>query len=233
MATRLVLCPGLIGDRRMWDDVALRLKDCADIAIVEYNDLDSIAAMAARAIDAAGGQEFAIAGISMGGYVAMEALRQAGHKITHAAFISTTPSADSPARKKQREQDIAAGPEAFAAKRKDPKHFQFFLSPSHAEGTDIIDTMRAMETTAGYESFVNHAKACMGRPDSTDFLKTLTIPSLVFAGTDDQLFPPAAQFAFFSLLQNADFALVKNCGHFSTAEQPGMVANSLKHLLTR
>ena len=82
MTSNLLLLPGLLCDERLWRDVQSQLQ--ASVLVADFTQDDSIAGMARRALEAAPAR-FALAGLSMGGYVALEIMRQAPERVTHLA----------------------------------------------------------------------------------------------------------------------------------------------------
>ena len=103
MTSDLVLLPGLICDARLWRDVIGGLD--ASSVVADLTQDDSIAAMAARTLAGAPAR-FALAGLSMGGYVAFEIMRQAPERVTHLALLDTSARADDAARKETRRKGI-------------------------------------------------------------------------------------------------------------------------------
>src|SRR5690606_30460687 len=99
MTSELVLLPGLICDERLWRDVIGGLD--ARSVVADLTRDDSIAAMAARTLAAAPAR-FALGGLSMGGYVALEIMRQAPERVTHLALFDTSARADDDARRETR-----------------------------------------------------------------------------------------------------------------------------------
>src|SRR5690606_3031077 len=103
MTSELVLLPGLICDERLWRDVIAGL-DARD-HVADLTQDDSIAAMARRTLAAAPAR-FALAGLSMGGYVAFEIMRQAPERVTHLALFDTSARDDDDARKATRRKGL-------------------------------------------------------------------------------------------------------------------------------
>src|SRR5690606_21221081 len=75
--TNLLLLPGLVCDRRLWQNQIAGLADLSDITVGKLTGADTIAGLAAAVIAQAPAGRFALAGLSMGGYVALEIMRQA------------------------------------------------------------------------------------------------------------------------------------------------------------
>jgi pimeloyl-ACP methyl ester carboxylesterase len=89
----LVLLPGLLATRRVFQPQIDALSDIADIVVPELWHHDSMAAMAEAALAMAPAR-FALAGFSMGGYVAFEVLRRASERVERLALIDTQATPD-------------------------------------------------------------------------------------------------------------------------------------------
>ena len=93
--TPLVLVPGLLCDDRLWQHQAEHLADLADPIIADATRGASIPEMARAVLDAAP-ERFALAGLSMGGYVALEIMRDAPERVARLALLDTSARADIP-----------------------------------------------------------------------------------------------------------------------------------------
>src|SRR5579859_2945504 len=90
---RLLLLPGLLCDAALWQFQAEALVDVAEVSVADLSRSDSIADLARDAL-AAAPDRFALAGLSMGGYVALEIMRQAPERVTHLALLDTSARPD-------------------------------------------------------------------------------------------------------------------------------------------
>src|SRR5690606_3422780 len=90
----LVLVPGLRCDGYLYAPIIELLPDHVAAVVADISRDDSIAAMARRILVSAPAR-FALAGLSMGGYVVLEMIRQAPERITHLALLDTNARADS------------------------------------------------------------------------------------------------------------------------------------------
>ncbi|MCW8971466.1 MAG: alpha/beta hydrolase, partial [Rhodospirillales bacterium] len=99
--TPLILLPGLLCDDALWRHQTGHLSDIAEITVADLTRHDSFPAMAAAVLDAAPAR-FALAGLSMGGYVAQEIMRQAPGRVSRLALLDTSPYADKPEQSERR-----------------------------------------------------------------------------------------------------------------------------------
>src|SRR5690349_2876960 len=97
----LVLLPGLLCDAALWRHQSEHLKDTCEIRVMDLTRDDSVAVMAERVLDEAP-RTFALAGLSMGGYVAQEIMRRAPERVERLALVDTNARADNEAQVKAR-----------------------------------------------------------------------------------------------------------------------------------
>src|SRR6476659_313839 len=95
MAQPLLLLPGLLNTRRLFDQQIADLAGVADVVVPELWHHDSIGAMADAALKAAP-DRFALGGFSMGGYVCFEILRRAPERVERLALMDTQATPDTP-----------------------------------------------------------------------------------------------------------------------------------------
>ena len=230
MTQELVLLPGLICDDRLWRDVIAPLGDSVHPIVADLTQDDSIAAMAARTLVAAPAR-FALAGLSMGGYVALEIMRQAPERVTHLALLDTTAQPDDAARRAKRQagiESIKLGKfigvsQALLASLVAPQRL----------GTPLADEVQAMSERVGQEAYTRQQTAIMGRIDSRPGLGSITVPTLVGVGDLDILTPPALSQEIAAGIAGAELVIFPGSGHLSTMEVPGAVAAAMRVWLGR
>lgn len=215
--TALVFLPGLLCDERLWRDHADSLSDIADPSITDLTLDDSVSAMARRTL-AAAPDRFAIAALSMGGYVAFEILRQAPERVTRLALFDTSAAPDEPDRIAQREAGIASlkvGRFAGVTTRLLPR----LVHASHIEGP-VAAEVKAMAARVGGEAFLRQQRAILGRPDSRPLLKHISVPTLVAVGDSDVVTPQRHALEIHRGITGSRFHIFSNCGHMPALEQP-------------
>lgn len=225
----LVFLPGLLCDARLWRDQADDLADIADPTIADLTLDDSVAAMAARVLEAAP-ERFALAGLSMGGYVAFEILRQAPHRVERLALLATSAAPDTPARAENRRRAMAAlqvGRFLGVTQRMVPQllHASRLDEPLGAE-------VKAMAARVGGPAFLRQQSAILGRPDSRPLLASITVPTLVAVGDSDQLTPPAESQAIHAAIAGSRLHVFEACGHLPAMERPDETTALLRAWLT-
>ena len=222
----LVLVPGLLCTQRLWRDQIAALEGRRNI-VVPRNDLDdSVAGMARRALDAAP-ERFALAGLSMGGYVALEMWRQAPERIERLALLDTRATADTPA-ETERRKDLMALANRGRFTGVHERLMPILIHESRLGDTELTAAIAGMAEETGRDGFINQQKAIMARPDSRDTCRTIDVPALVLCGREDALTPLALHEEMARLIPGARLEIVENCGHMSTMEKPDEVNAALE-----
>ncbi|MGB5559182.1 MAG: alpha/beta fold hydrolase [Paracoccaceae bacterium] len=215
--TPLVLLPGMMCDARLF---APQIKALSDrlIFVPELTGHDTIRELARTVLETAP-PRFALAGLSMGGVVAMEILAQAPDRIKKLALLDTTFLADAPANHAIRTRQIAdvrAGRLADVM-RDEMKPNYLIDSPDKPA---ILDLCMQMALDLGPEVFANQSKALRDRPDRQDVLKTVTQPTLIICGREDRLCPPDHHHLMYSLIPHSQLVIIDRAAHLPTLENP-------------
>lgn len=226
MTGELVLLPGLICDERLWRDVVADLG--ARSLVADLTQDDSIAAMARRTL-AAAPPRFALAGLSMGGYVAFEILRQAPDRVTHLALLDTSARPDDEARKETRRKGIElVGEGKFIAVSQ--RLLGNLLAPQHL-GTAVAREVQSMSERVGQEAYLRQQVAIMNRVDSRPMLGTIAVPTLVGVGAFDKLTPPELAEEMAAGIAGAQLVRFPDAAHLPTMENPAAVAAAMRSWL--
>jgi len=227
--TPLVLVPGLLCDGQLWRHQTENLADIADIIVADMTQDDSVAVMADRVLDAAP-QRFALAGLSMGGYVAQEVMRRASQRVTRLALLDTSHLPDALDQIDRRDayiEQIQLGPFKGVTGRLLP----LLVHPGRLEDTALTNTVRAMAESVGKAAFLRQQKATMGRPDGTRDLGRITCPTVVVCGRQDYLTPLETHVEMAGLIPGARLVVIEDCGHLAPLEQPQAVTAVLRYWL--
>ncbi|MEW5726648.1 MAG: alpha/beta fold hydrolase [Pseudomonadota bacterium] len=231
MTDTLVLLPGLLNDARLWSHQKASLSALVDVMVADLTQDDTIAAMARRVLDTAPAR-FALAGLSMGGYVAMEILRQAPERVTRLALLDTTARPDT-AEQTQRRKDAIALATSGGFDKIMPGMLPLLVQPDHMALERVGGLAKDMARAVGAEAFVRQQTAIMHRPDSRPGLNRVSCPTLVLCGRDDGLTPPDRHEEMADLIPDSRLVMVEQCGHLSAIEQPQAVSAVLSYWLQR
>ncbi len=189
-----------------------------------------IGAVAARVL-AEAPPRFALAGLSYGGYLAFELMRQAPERIEKLALLDTSARADTPEQTATRHAMIE-----MAEGGRFPDVVETltlrFLQPSRREEPVLEAILHAMASDTGAAAFVRQEKAIISRPDSRPSLPQIGCPTLVLTGENDELTTPEMAQEIAGGIPNARLVIVPDCGHLSTLEQPEAVNAALADWLS-
>jgi pimeloyl-ACP methyl ester carboxylesterase len=213
----LVLVPGLVCDAAVWAYQAAHLGDAAHITVPAVATGVTMADMAA-AVLAKAPERFALAGFSMGGYVALEMLRQAPARVTRLALLDTSARQDSPEKSAWRERIIAtceSGGYAQVIEDMLP-----ILLHADRQSEPLAQTVRAMGKRVGAETFVLRQRAMMTRHDGRDALRATNIPVRAIMGRQDGMSTYEAHAEIAALAQRGRMSVIEECGHMCIIERP-------------
>jgi pimeloyl-ACP methyl ester carboxylesterase len=229
--TPLVLIPGLACTAEMFAPQVAALSPLRPVTVASTLEGDSMARMAA-AILRDGPPCFALGGVSMGGYIALEIMRQAPERVERLALMSTTARPDAPEQTAQRQaliERVEAGELEILLREVSPR----LVHPLHKDDHTLIDTQVRMGLEIGAAGFTCQQKASIRRQDSRTDLPGIRVPTLVLVGDRDPLTPPIRAREMADALPDTSLVIVPHCGHASTLEQPDAVNAALMDWLTR
>lgn len=220
-----VLVPGLNCSARLYSDQIPALWQFGPVTVADHRRDDSMTGIARRAL-AAAPPRFALAGLSMGGYVAFEILRQAPERVAKLALLDTGAGAEAPERTAQRKPLMQLAQHGRFAEITDDQFPLLVYRKRHGDAA-LKATVRAMNEETGPEAYCRQQQAIMGRPDSRPGLAAIACPTLVLVGDDDQLTPPVLAREMAAGIPGARLVVVPECGHLSTLERPQAVNEAL------
>ena len=229
----LLLIPGMLNTERIWQHVAPLMQAHADVRSAPVHGQASIGDMArdawARVADLPAGQSLVIAGLSMGGYVAIEMVTHPVRAVQGLALLGTSARPESDEGRITREKTIAAFERDF--NKTTAGVAQFAVSPARHADAVFMDKVLGVLREIGAEAAIRQTRAIMARGDHREALAGLTIPTLVLCGKDDKLTPPALSTELAELIPGARPEWLEHTGHLTPLEQPERVAQLLSSLL--
>jgi len=231
MGTRipLLLLPGSLCDPGTWNAQVSALDDIVDCHVVDLSGHDSVEEMARQVLERAPAGRFALAGFSLGGYVALEIVRMAPHRVCGLALLDTSPRPDPPGNDERRLANIAAFAEdpapvlgAFA---------ELVLGPDTPAG--LADAIRTMMDRRGPGDYAAQQRAMMRRPDARPNLPSVACPTLVLCGKEDRATPPELSRELADGIPDSVYIELPGTGHMTILEAPQEVARAMRDWLFR
>lgn len=224
------ILPGLLEDADAFHATVVGLGDVADVRVADMTRADSIAGLAASALAQAPEGPLHLAGHSMGGYVALEVMRQAPGRVAKLALLNTHARPDSAEATETRRRLMALAERDFqgviAALL--PK----LMTEAHAKDPALAGIISSMALAVGKEGFLRQQHAIIHRVDSRPHLAAIRVPTLVIAGHEDQLMPVAWLEELAGGIPGSRLAILAECGHMASMEQPREVIRLLREWVT-
>jgi pimeloyl-ACP methyl ester carboxylesterase len=210
----------------VWAPQIAALADIADCTVADHTRHDTMAGIAGSIL-AKAPERFALAGLSMGGYIAYEIVRQAPERVERLALLDTGYRADSPERTAGR-RDLVASAEREGVRRAQELLMPVLIHPSRFGEGPLVDSILQMAVDTGLEAFKRQEAALIGRPDNRRLLSVIRCPTLVLVGKEDLLTPVPQHREIAGAIPGARLKIVPECGHLSTLDQPEAVSRALR-----
>jgi pimeloyl-ACP methyl ester carboxylesterase len=189
-----------------------------------------MAGIAADVLRDAPFERFALAGLSMGGYIALEIMRQARARVLKLALLDTAARADTPEQSQKRRDFIDLAERGRLLGVTDAL-LPLLIHRSRLDDTALITTVRQMASNTGKDAFVREERAIMSRANSLPLLSSIACPTLVLCGRQDALTPLDRHDEMAAAIPGARLEVVEDCGHLSTLEKPAEVSAALRDWL--
>lgn len=228
----LLLIPGLLCSEDLWRDQVTGLADVADpFVTAEHTAHESIPEIA-RAILATAPDRFAMAGLSMGGYILEELWRQAPERITRVAFLDTSARADTPEQTTRR-RGLLELANIGKFKGITPRLLPLLIHEEHLKDEVLVNRILGMAEATGQAGFIRQQTAIMARVDSRPLLPTIDVPTAVICGRQDQILPLDHSEEIAMGVRGAVLTVIEHCGHLPTMEKPEETNAALREWLAR
>jgi pimeloyl-ACP methyl ester carboxylesterase len=225
----ILLVPGLTCSARIYAPVMPMLWRFGPVTVANHIRDDSMSAIARRIL-ADAPPRFALAGHSMGGYIAFEIMRQAPERVAKLALINTQARPDT--------AEASARRWALMARARDgglhdvvDEMFPLMVHPSRAHEAGLRELFHDMADDVGVEGFINNQTAIIARADSRPTLAAITCPTLVLTGDQDLVIPNSLSKEMAQGIAGAKLVILPDCGHCPQPEQPEATAEALAEWL--
>ncbi len=227
--TQLLLIPGTTCDEAQWRHQIDHLVDVAEITIADNTRDEHVDAMARRAIDAMPGR-FAVAGLSLGGFIALAVMARAGERVTRLCLLDTSARPDAPEQAARRRRLIdmveAGGYDEMAAFMQ-----PLFVHADRAEEEPLRSEILAMIGRTGADAYLRQQKANATRPDRRPGLGAISCPTLVVCGRQDALLPLEHSEEIAAAIPNSRLVVIEDSGHIPTMERPQAATALMRYWL--
>jgi pimeloyl-ACP methyl ester carboxylesterase len=232
-APTVLFLPGLLEDadafRQQIDSIGPR----ANCVVADLTRSENIAALAKDALAQAPANEpLSVAGHSMGGYVALELMRQVPQRVRRLALLNTNARADSKEATDLRKRLMALSEKDFPAVISTlmPK---LVLEEHRDDSKGITGMITEMALAAGRDAFLRQERAIIRRIDSRPHLADIRCPTLVVASRQDAIMPVDWLEELARGIDGARLAVIERCGHMATLECPDQVSRLLASWLAK
>lgn len=226
----LILVPGLLCDEGLWNPVLPALEPIAAVTVSDrHTRFDGISQIAEAVVDGAP-PRFALAGLSMGGYVALEICRRFPDRVSRLALLDTSARPDTPEQTERRERMIALSRKGMF----DQVVNTLFSLLVHADRLDddlLKQEINSMALRLGHDVFVRQQQAIIDRIDQRPHLPAIACPTVVICGRQDGITPLDGAREMAAKIPAARLRIIEACGHMSTMERPEAVGSVLREWL--
>lgn len=216
--TPLVLLPGMMCDARLFVPQLGYFSSERAVQVACLTRDNRVEGMA-RAVLAAAPERFALAGLSMGGIVAMEVVRQAPERVAGLALLDTNPLAEDARVQAGRAPQMKTAADSGLLGMLVDKVFPNYLA-AETKQAPILATCFAMAESLGAHVFIRQSEALMHRPDQTETLRQYVGPAMILCGEQDRLCPVSRHTLMKELMPHADLTVIPAAGHLVTLEKP-------------
>lgn len=227
---QLILIPGLLNDGELWRDQLKPLSQISRPMVADITQGNTLRELAQDVL-ANAEEEFALAGFSMGGVVALEIMRVAPERVTHLALLDTTMLPDGSDHDRERQRLISMVHNGSKFHGFGERLLDIYVAPGNRQDARIAARVRSMTERLGPEVFIR--QSLIERPDSRPLLHDIYCPTLVLCGESDVLTPPDMHRDMAVDIPDSRLVILPDSGHLTPIEQPKAVSEALAQLMAR
>jgi pimeloyl-ACP methyl ester carboxylesterase len=221
----IILIPGLTCTARLYAGQIPALWPFGPVTIADHRRDDTMTAIARRIL-AAAPPRFALAGLSMGGYLAFEIMRQSPERVVKLALLDTGARADTAEQTERRHVLMAKAKAGSLAEIADLAYPLYVHRDRHNDAALKSIVMKMVEET-GLDAYLRQQQAIIGRPDSRPGLSAISCKTLMLVGEGDEATPPELAREIAGAIPGTRLVLIPGSGHLSTLEKPDAVNKAL------
>lgn len=236
----VIFLPGLLCDERLFAPQVEALASFQDPSgnplypteVADLGAYDSLQAMAEAVFEKTRFERFALAGLSMGGALAMTMARMDPHRVERLAVLDANPGVDDDARRENRRRQLADAERLGVGALTRSELVPLYLAPDNCS-PELIDLTVAMAERHGLETYRRQLEALMTRDSSREHLADFSGPALVLCGELDAMCAPKLHEEMAQRLPNSQLVIIPGVGHLATVEAPQVVNAALLDWLQR
>ena len=225
----LLLLPGLLCDAALWSHQVRDLADLAESRVADLTGADAITRMAEQVL-ALAPPRFALAALSMGGYVAFEIMRRAPERVLGLCLVDTSARPDTDEQRTRRKALLKLA-QSGKFRGVTPRLLPTLIHPDFADDPTVAGVVMAMAERVGRDAFLRQQTAILDRADSRPGLGAITVPTCCIVGADDQVTPPDRLAEVAAAVPGARLSVLDHCGHLAPLEQPDAVTGLMREWL--
>ena len=228
--TDILWLPGTLCDHRLF---AAQRGVFGEHTTAQVGQFDSVTMQAHAAWQQVEASKVALVGLSYGGILALEMIRQHPERVSHLAILDSNARNDTGEKQRERNALVQRLFEDDFENIVMDQLKPLYLAKANQDNLDILSTVRDMAMDQGQAVLTRQIKAVRGRPDQRPNLALIRVPTLIMAGTEDILCPEDRQREMHESIPYSELVLLENCGHLATLEQPERVNEALEQLFKR
>lgn len=222
----VIFLPGLLCDERLFAPQVKALQGHYPTEVPDLGACSTLEDMSTAILAGTRFQRFALAGLSMGGALAMNMARWAPDRVLRLAILDANPGADDDARKANRRRQIAEAERIGVGKLTRNELAGLYLAPQN-QTPEMVDLVVSMAERHGLDVYKRQQNALMTRQSSRPFLSEIQIPTLVLCGQEDKLCLPQWHEEMAQLIPDSHLVVIPGAGHLATVETPDEVNSAL------
>ncbi len=226
----IVLIPGLLNTAALYNLQVNYLSNYYNVTVADHTQFETISQIAEDILINQAPDNFVLGGLSMGGYIAQEILRQAPERVNGLILMNTSARRDTPEQTSRR-MAIMNATQSGRFKGVTQHLLPNLVHKDALENPLITNVIIDMAQEIGRDAFIRQQKAIINRIDSRETLKKVTVPACVIVGNNDKLTPPDKAREMASLLPSAALHILENCGHLSPLECPDDVTEIIANFM--
>ena len=229
MKLPIVLLPGLMCDQRLFQPQLELFSQDRNVIFAQTFGFETIPEIASNILETAP-KQFILGGLSLGGIVALELVRQSPEKIHKLILMDTSHHSEPKHISIKRERQIREVKKGNLRKIMMEEHIPNYLADGSTTGC-ISDLCLKMALQLGAKVFMQQSRALMSRIDQTITLQNIEVPTLLMCGKYDRLCNIRTHQKMHDLIKKSSFNVIDNAGHLPTLENPVKTNKVLKEWL--